>query len=233
MLTAKQHGMVWMNTTFGTGIEKAIAGTPFTKNLVIAIGIQETFYIWAELYKTGTPEKVLSACVGDTLDFPRRASAWPKNRAELEAHAKGKEMFKIARAALEDIAKIPHSGYQSVVKNPDKFCHGFGMFQYDIQFFENEDPDYFLSKRWMTWDGTVGKGVAELTTQMRGLYGKNKTVLTYDESVYVAIAYNQGAKKTKAGIAKGHRFQQGHEDSNGVFYGEHIDSNLQAMNGLW
>ena len=129
-----------MDDKFGAKIDAKIKNTPVTKELVIAMGIQETFYIWAKMYKSSTPEKVLGVCVGDTLDFPKRSSAWPKNRAELEVAPKGKPMFKIARAALERIAKI-NSGYKRVVKSADKFCHGFEMFQYDIQFFKDDRPN--------------------------------------------------------------------------------------------
>ncbi|MGX5845481.1 SH3 domain-containing protein [Mesorhizobium sp. PL10] len=230
MTTAMQDAMIWMNKNFGADIDAAVAGTPITKNLLISIGIQETFYIWAKMYKTAKPEEVLAVCVGDTIDFPKRASAWPKNRADLESHARGKEMFKVARAALVRIAAI-NSGYKTVVKNPDKFCHGFGMFQYDIQFFDG-DKDYFINEKWATWKGTLSRGMSELTVQTKALYGAGKKSLTHDESVYVAIAYNQGAKKTKNNMAT-RKFKQGYKDDQDVFYGEHIDSNLKATKGLW
>lgn len=134
-LTPKQEAMIWMNKTFGSDIDKAIKGTPISKNLIIAIGIQETFYLWAGKYRTSSVEDVLALCVGDTIDFPRRASAWPKSRKELEKHPRGKEMFKIARKALATVATV-NSGYAAALKDPNKFCHGFGMFQYDIQYFE-------------------------------------------------------------------------------------------------
>jgi hypothetical protein len=124
------------------------------------------------VYKTATPVQVLGVCVGDTIDFPGRKTAWPKNRAELEAVLNGKAMLKVARAALERIAEI-NSGYRGAVKNPDKFCHGFGMFQYDIQFFK-EDIAYFLEAKGATWDGTFGKGLVELQNAVTGLYGAGK-----------------------------------------------------------
>jgi hypothetical protein len=228
--TPKQDAMIWMNQTFGADIDTALAGTPISKKLLIAIGIQETFYIWAKMYKTATPEEVLAVCVGDTIDFPGRSTAWPKNRQEFEFYPRGKEMFKVARAALERIAEI-NAGYKVAVANPDKFCHGFGMFQYDIQYFKQE-PDYFLNGGWSTWKGTLGKGVAELKSKLTELYGPGKASLSHDESVYLAIAYNRGAKRTKADMAT-KKFKQGHKDKQGVFYGEHIDANLKALKGLW
>lgn len=86
-------------------------------------------------------------------------------------------MFAIARAALVDLAKH-NSGYKTAAKNPDKFCHGFGMFQYDIQFFNTGNADYFLNGDWKTWKSTLGKGVSELKTQLAALYGSGKPTLT-------------------------------------------------------
>lgn len=230
MTTASQNAMIWMNTTFGADIEGALAGTPIPKQILIAIGMQETYYIWRKLYLTGTSSEVLSVCVGDTLDFPRRKTAWPKNRAELEAHPKGDRMFRSARAALERLA-LHNSGYATAAKNVNKFCHGFGMFQYDIQFFKG-DPDFFLNETWATWPGTLSRGVTELKDKLAQLYGAGKTRLTHDERVYLGIAYNQGAARTKKNMAT-KCFKQGHADDNGVFYGEHIDAYLKAMKGLF
>lgn len=84
----------------------------------------------------------------------------------------------------------------------------------------------------MTWSVTLGKGIKELTSKIAELYGANKKSLTYDESVYVGIAYNRGSTKTKRDMVK-HKFKQGHMDKQGVFYGEHIDANLKVMKGLW
>lgn len=228
-MTAVQDAMVWMNKNFGAEMDATVKNTPITKSLLIAIGIQETYYIWAKMYKTAAkPEDVLAVCVGDTIDFPNRSSAWPKNRADLEAHPKGKEMFKVARAALERIAKI-NSGYAASVKIPDKFCHGFGMFQYDIQFFD-KDRDYFLNGGWATWKGTLSRGMAELIDKAAALY-PGKKVLSHDESVYLGIAYNQGAARTKKNMAT-KKFKQGFKDKSGVYYGEYIDKYLKVAEGL-
>lgn len=230
MSNAKKDAMIWMNNQFGADIEKALKGTPIPKKLVIAIGIQETYYIWAKIYKTASVNDVLAVCVGDTIDFPKRKSAWPKNRKELEAHPKGKDMFALARAALLRLAKL-NSGYSTAAKNPDKFCHGFGMFQYDIQFFR-QDPDFFLLSKWATWEGTLGRGVSELKGKLVELYGSGKKTLSHDEAVFLGIAYNRGAARTKADMATA-GFKQGHKDSLGVYYGEHIDRNLRDMKDLF
>ncbi|GJD98115.1 M15 family metallopeptidase [Methylobacterium isbiliense] len=204
----------WFKTTFGGDIAAATAGTPFSINLIAAIAMQETSYIWRRIYKTHTVAEVLAACTGDTLDAPRR-SAFPKTRADLEAVPDGKAMFALARAALLNVAQYDPD-LKKVAKKPDKFCHGFGMFQYDLQFFK-VDPDYFLEEKWKTFSGTLEKCVEELKIKLVRTYGKDKTSLTHDESVYVAIAYNTG----RANLKKD--FKQGYRDSNGVYYGEYID----------
>jgi hypothetical protein len=202
----------WLKKNFGAQIDAAVAGTPFSRDLIVAIAMQETSYIWQKLIDTKRPAEILALCVGDTIDG---RSAFPKSRAALEKAPKGKEMFKVARDALEGVAEI-NKDYANAFKKPNKFCHGFGMFQYDIQFFK-EDPNYFLDKKWATFDGTVGKCVSELKTKLKKVYGSKKTTLTHDESVYVAIAYNKGSADRSKG------FKQGFKDSDGKFYGEGIN----------
>lgn len=220
---ANQDGIRWLRKTFGKQIDDAVKGTPFASNLVIAIALQETGFIWKPQSKKKTPEEVLALCVGDTLDAPKR-KAFPKTRALLEAKPNGKKMFKVAREALVNLGSINNTYKKIAEKNPDKFCHGFGMFQYDLQFFDAVDPDFFLERKWATFDGTVGHCVKELKDKIVRVYGKNKKSLTHDESVYVAIAYNKGSADTSKS------FKQGHKDDAGVFYGEHIDEYLKLAN---
>lgn len=231
MPTEKQQAMIWLNTTFGSKIEAEVRGTPLSKALVIAIAIQETYYVWRKLYKTATPGDVLAACVGDSIGAPRRR-AFPKDRAELEAAANGKAMFKLARAELEKLAKT-NTGYAAAAKDPNKFCRGYGLFQYDLQFFK-VDPAYFLEAKWKSWEGTCGKCIGELMSKAKApnLKYDKKASLTREESVYLAIAYNKGSVKTDISDPKA-RFKQGHKDRDGVFYGEHIAANLDAAKGLW
>jgi hypothetical protein len=216
-MTATTDAIVWFKTTFGTKIDAAIAGTPFSRNMIVAIAMQETSYIWRPLYKTKSVDEVLALCVGDTIDGPRR-KAFPRSRADLEAVPRGKEMFRVGREALERLAKINKS-YAKVAKNKNKFCRGYGMFQYDLQFFK-DDPDYFLDKKWATFDGTLGKCVSELKEKLRYVYGNRKRSLTHKETVYVAIAYNHGSVNLNGGL------KQGHENSSGQFYGQLVDQFL-------
>ena len=89
------------------------------------------------------------------------------------------------------------------VSNPDKFCHGFGMFQYDLQFFL-VDPDYFLQQRYVQFSETLRKCIEELTAKAKKIGLFNKPSLTDMELTAVAIAYNTGNFKPSKGLKQGH-----------------------------
>jgi hypothetical protein len=203
----------WFKTQFHTQIEAAISGTPFTVDLLTAIACQETGHIWNALRNKMSTEEVLALCVGDTLDADKGRKAFPQTKADLVAKPKGEQMFAIAHQALVDMAKfIP--GFAAVAKKPNKFCHGYGIFQYDLQFFL-VDPDFFLEKRWAEFDASLGKAMGELKSKRQKIGLGAKSTLTDLEMVAVAIAYNTGGFKPAKGL------KQGHFDGS-RFYGEAV-----------
>jgi hypothetical protein len=208
-----REALAWFKTNFRPKLEPALAGTPFTIDMFAAIAYQESGEVWPVLVdkQLGIP-KILELCVGDSLDG---RSAFPRSKAELLAAPQGPEMFRIAHQSLVDMAQYI-TGYQGVARNPNKFCHGFGIFQYDIQFFK-DDPAFFLQRKWCDFDACTTKLVTELRAAMasRSLCWSNKTALSDTEKVYVAIAYNCGRANPRNG------FKQGFE-SDGRFYGENI-----------
>jgi hypothetical protein len=209
----------WFKTTFGPQIVDAVGGTPFTVNLLTAIAIQETYEIWGRIFNgTMTPEEILDACVGDVISAPQRG-AFPKTKDELIAAPRGQEMFDVARQALADMAKHAPE-YQRYVANPQRFCHAFGVFQYDIQFFK-DDPDFFLQRKWSDLGECLTRCIAELTRVTRKTFGANKQSLSDTEAAYVAIGYNQGS----VNIAKG--LKQGFKDDTGKYYGEYVADYLR------
>jgi hypothetical protein len=212
-----QEDISWFKSQFQEDIKTAIADTPFSVALITAIALQETGYLWRNIYKKETVAKTLELCVGDTLDTPDR-SAFPKNKSALTDKPKGEEMFAIAREALESIAPY-NNGYKNAAKNLDKFCHGFGIFQYDLQFFL-ENPNFFLEKRWYEFDECLKLCVEELNNKLVRVYGSDKSSLTDREMVYVAIAYNRG----RVDFSRG--FKQGYFDGE-KYYGEYIWEYLQ------
>lgn len=204
----------WFKTTFHQEIEIGIAGTPFSVDLLTAIAYQETGYLWSPLIGKTTVAKLLEVCVGDTIDAPSR-SAFPKTKSDLLNAPRGGEMFRIAREALEAIAKFD-AGYAKIARSkPNKFCHGFGIFQYDLQFFRT-NPEFFLQTKWYAFAECLAILVGELKDAMRRAYGAGKSTLTDTERVFVAIAYNRGSVTFSKG------FKQGHRNEEGRYYGENV-----------
>lgn len=210
--------ILWFKQQFRTEIEAAVQGTPFTLDMLVAVACQETGHIWSILRKTDLSlERILDLCVGDTIDAKPGGggrSAFPRNKAELIARPNGQEMFGIARQALLDMSQfIP--GFKGAASNPNKFCHGFGIFQFDLQFFKTE-PEYFLQKRYAVFADTLAKCIGELRTAQQRAKLQGKTKLTDFEMAAVAIAYNTGSFVASKGL------KQGFKDSAGKFYGENF-----------
>jgi hypothetical protein len=208
-----RSAFTWFKSTFHTQIEPAIAGTPFSIDLIAAIAAQETGHIWGPLHTTLDVDTLLSICVGDTLDADAGRKAFPKTRDDLLAAARGSEMFDVARNALLAVsAHVP--SLAKVARRPHKFCHGYGIFQYDIQFFRKE-PDYFLNREWRRFDASLTKAVEELKHAKSRMEIKHKDSLTDIEQAHVAIAYNSGRCRPEKGLKQG--FFDGER-----FYGEKV-----------
>lgn len=206
--------VLWFKTQFQALITPRLAGSPFTVDFITAIACQETGHVWSVLRtKAMTTGQILALCVGDTLDADKGRSAFPKNKTDLLAVPRGAEMFELAHQALVDMAEhIP--GFAAVAKKPNKFCHGFGMFQRDLQFFKT-DPDYFLERRYEHFDETLDMCIGELRRGLKKLGLQGRSELTTLELAAVAIAYNTGGFNPKKGLRQGH-FDGKH------FYGEKI-----------
>ena len=215
-----KNALGWFKTVFDSELQAVVRDTPFSVDLLAAIAYQETGKeMWAPKIGKLSVSDILRICVGDTIDSPGR-SAFPKNKAQLERAPRGREMFTIARNALVEMARFVPA-YRRMAARPHKFCHGFGIFQYDLQFFKN-DPEYFLQRKWHVFDVCVANCVRELKEAMQRQGWSHKTSLTHREMVFVAIAYNRG----RANLSKG--FKQGHRDGQGVYYGQYIDRYLKA-----
>jgi hypothetical protein len=190
-----------------------LAGTPFSLDLIAAIAAQETGHIWGPLHTTLDVDTLLEICVGDTLDADKGRRAFPKTREDLTAADRGEDMFRIAHDALVAMA-VHVPSFAGVAKRPAKFCHGYGIFQYDLQFFKN-DPDYFLNREWRRFERSLEKAVEELTSAKRRMDSAAQDTLSDLEQVHVAIAYNSGSFKPAKGLKQG--FFDGQK-----FYGEMI-----------
>lgn len=215
--------IAWFKANFAGDLIAAITATPFSIDMLTAIACQETGEVWARLRRKGrSVARILELCVGDTID---KRSVFPRSKAELVGAPEGQKMFDIARAALVDMAsEIP--GYSAVVRNPDKFCHGYGIFQYDIQFFRN-DAQYFLERRYIRFDQSLSKCVAELNNALNALGWKGRSSLTDLETAAVAIVYNMGKKNYRP--EKG--LKQGYFDGK-KYYGENFFDFLRLAHSV-
>lgn len=212
----------WFKDQFGLAIELAVADTPFNLDMLAALACQETGYIWASLRRKGQPlSEILELCVGDTLD---RGQTFPKNRADLERVAGGKEMFASARAALVHLAKFVPS-YAGAAQNPNKFCKGFGIFQYDLQFFGPKTASYFLSG-YADFPISLKRCIKELHEAMARAKIPSGTKLTDMQRAAVAIAYNSGSYKPAKGL------KQGYKAEDGTYYGENFYNYLQLAHSV-
>ncbi len=206
--------ILWFKTQFQADIEPALVGGPLTVDFIAALACQETGEIWPVLRKQAlSTAEVLALCVGDTLDADKGRSAFPNTKSDLLTEPRGGDMFDIAHQALVDMAvHIP--AYRPAAQKPNKFCHGFGLFQLDLQFFR-DDPDYFLDRDYERFDATFAKCLRELQGALAKLGFDDRASLTDLELAAVGIVYNTGGFKPNKGL------QQGHFDGT-RFYGEAI-----------
>ncbi len=217
-----ENDIRWWKTSFGPAIAAATAGTPFDVDHLCAVACQETGYIWSKSRRADLPiRRVLELCVGDTIDYrgPKKGrQAFPRDKADLVGHAHGAEMFDVARAALEGVARYVDD-YAKAAKNPNKFCRGFGMFQYDLQFFD-ADRKYFLEGGY----GEIENTVRHCLDELKGCVGRLKLggtgKLSDADFCKVAICYNTGRFNPSLGL------KQGHFDGT-YYYGERIESYLR------
>ena len=216
----------WFKSQFQPQIEAAIAGTPFSVDMITAVACQETGGIWPRLRRQGLPtSRILELCVGDTIDASPTGGgrrAFPQNKAELLQAAAGRSDVR-DRAPGPDRHGGLHPGYRGAAARPDKFCHGFGIFQLDLQFFKT-DPDYFLSRRYADFDAALARCVGELKAALRRIGWQGKTSLGDAEMAGVAIAYNTGRYNPAKGL------KQGYFDG-AKFYGENFFDYLQLAKG--
>jgi hypothetical protein len=226
MATKKQkEGMSWLKKQFGEKINVAVKDVPFTLDFLTAIAVQESFEVWGPVYAKLPVERVLELCVGDSIGGPTR-TAFPTSKAQLLAVKKpdGAAMFEIARATLKDVGQYVKPYAKAWEQG--KFSHGYGIFQYDIQFFK-KNPDYFLKKQWADFDICLDRAIAELKeAQKRAKLGKKKT-LTDMELAFVAIAYNTGSVNPAKGLKQGY-----YNKTDKTYYGEDFWDYFQAAKAV-
>ncbi|WP_448140399.1 hypothetical protein [Sphingopyxis fribergensis] len=206
--------IVWFRESFGDRIMGELSGTPFDIDMLTALACQETGELWSKMRGKGlSPDEIAALCCGDTLDADKGRRAFPRTKKELVYVTGGEKMFKIARDALLAMAEhVPDYAFANSRAN--KFCHGFGVFQYDLQFFLS-DPAYFLERRYENFENSLARAMIELRRGLRTLGWQSRAEISDLEFCHVAICYNRGSFDPARGL------KQGHEDE-GKYYGEFI-----------
>ncbi|HUE78406.1 MAG TPA: hypothetical protein VMN38_02070 [Sphingomicrobium sp.] len=198
--------IAWFKKEFGADIRRALVGSPFSIDMLTAIACQETGYIWSTLRKKGlSTAQVLRLCVGDSIDGNPNGTgrrAFPRTKSELLAKPNGDQAFDIGRQALVEMSEHIR-GYAGAVRNPNKFCRGYGIFQYDLQHYLT-DPAYFLGRGYEHFDRALEKCLAELRAALIRVGLRNRTQLNEQEMAAVAIAYNRGSYNPRKGLKQGH-----------------------------
>lgn len=205
----------WFKQNFENQISQAVQGTVFDIDMLTAVACQETGELWGQMRHDPqlSAARIVALCCGDTLDADKGRRAFPRTKADLVAVPDGESMFAIARQALLDMADhVP--GYGFARTNARKFCHGFGVYQYDLQFFLT-NPTYFLSKRYEVFQDTLAHALGELKAGLKKLGLQNRATITDAEFCKVAICYNTGGYDPSRGLKQGH-------ENDGKFYGEFI-----------
>ena len=208
---ATKDDIAWFKANFFEPMAAAIRDTPLTVDFLTALACQESGEIWPIARKKITPvDKVMALCVGDTLDG---RGAFPKTRQELLDAPNGQAMFDLGRKALEEMAAVVGGAYKEMVKKPHKYCHGYGVYQVDIQHFLKE-PDYFLTRQWASFDGSLKRamGVLKFALNKRGFQGAAS--LSDFDLATVGIVYNTGGYKESRGL------EQGFQPEGGKHYGQ-------------
>lgn len=210
--------VLWFKQQYKNELTQAIKGTPITVDLLVALACQETGEFWPVLRAKGlSATEIAALCNGDTIDetskYPRKA--FPTSKAQLLAAPNGERLFAIARQSLVDIGKHFKRYGDIAAKNKNKFCHGFGIFQRDIQFFRlpSEAP-YFLYEEFRVFERSLAMALVELKCGLSKLGLSAERALTDYQCAAVAICYNTGGFNPKRGL------KQGYRNDAGKYYGE-------------
>lgn len=208
----------WFKTRFQARLEVVLGNGPLTVDFLAAIACQETGGIWSVLRHALPESEVLRLCVGDTLDSDKGRKAFPKDKAALLAAPRGEAMFDLAHQLLVEMAQHIEE-YRPVAKREHRFCHGFGIFQRDLQSFK-VDPDYFLLQRYANFDVALGICLSKLKRGLKDLGFAKVHTLSDQQLAMVGITYNTGKFNPRKGL------RQGHFDGK-RFYGENLMDFIQ------
>ncbi len=173
----------WLKANFGTKLEAASAGTPFSVDLLCAIACQETAYFWVGFINSLPVQTIVERCVLDASgDYPGTSrSVFPVNTAAF----RNKLGDQFTGMLIEEANKT------RALRNYDPRAwvyKGYGIFQYDLQYVLT-DRTFFEGKQWCSFDACLGKAIHELKEKYRITGDLWRAVRAYNGSGASATKY--------------------------------------------
>lgn len=146
----------WMKTNFGDEIRRAVAGTPFSIDILCGMACQETAYFWLSFINRLSVDEVLARCVLDASgDFPgTQRRPFPRN-TEAFRRRFGDEFTNMLIDEANKTRRLRGYGPQSWVYK------GYGILQYDLQYVL-ADEAFFRDKKWYRFSDCLNKAMGEL-----------------------------------------------------------------------
>jgi hypothetical protein len=146
----------FMKDNFGPAMRQAVAGTPFSVDLLCGIACQETAIYWVGLIGTSPVDKILERCVYDASgDYPgTNRSVFPVNTAAFRGRYGDDFTSMLIEEANQTRALRGYGPKPWVYK-------GYGIFQYDLQYVSSNEA-FFRERQWYRFDACLQKAVGEL-----------------------------------------------------------------------
>jgi hypothetical protein len=173
----------FMKANFGPAMKNAVAGTPFSVDLLCGIACKETAIFWGGLIDTLPLSKIIERCVFDASgDFPGAPrNAFPPNTAAF------RERYGNAFTAM----LIDEANQTRALRNygPKQWVYkGYGIFQYDLQHVVTDEA-FFREKQWYSFDTCLTKAVDELKKKYAATGDLWRAVRAYNGSGPRATQY--------------------------------------------
>jgi hypothetical protein len=173
----------WMKDNFGSAIQGAVAGTPFSLDIVCAIACQETAFVWIHFLDNLSNDEILARCVFDASgDFPdTHRSAFPRNTAAFRQKYDDDFTQMLIDEANKTRALRGFGPKDWVYK-------GYGIYQYDLQHVTSNEA-FFRQKQWYRHDQCLAMLMRELREKYAAKHDLWKAIKAYNGSGASATDY--------------------------------------------
>ena len=173
----------FMKSKFGAKMQAAVAGTPFSVDILCGIAAKETAIFWVGLIDTLPVDKIIERCVFDASgDFPGAPrNPFPRNTAAFRERYGDTFTAMLIEEANKTRALRNFGPKQWVYK-------GYGIFQYDLQHVV-ADEAFFREKQWYSFDTCLSKAVSELKQKFAATGDLWRAVRAYNGSGPNATRY--------------------------------------------